>query len=267
MITLSGAAVKGNMKKICVYADQGVDGLGLKQLIKNLKREGDLQQFFLERIDAHTLLTSSWEDSTDLLIIPGGRDLYYHAQLDGKGTDKIRSYVMNGGSYLGICAGAYFACDSIEFEKGGKLEVCGERSLKFFPGTARGPAYGPNRYSYENSQGVEAARVTWNKEECPIYFNGGCLFESGEDRAEVKVLSRYRDLAGQPPAIVEVAMGSGRVIISGVHLEYSVDFLDPSDPYLRPLIPLFAKWEFKRREIFRFILSQLMIDSAHNRRG
>ena len=45
-----------------------------------------------------------------------------------------QEFVENGGSYLGICAGAYFACDYIEFDKNGPLEVVGPRDLKFYPG-------------------------------------------------------------------------------------------------------------------------------------
>ena len=60
--------------------------------------------------------------------------LIYFAALGAIGMSKIKDYVTQGGSYLGICSGAYFACDRIEFDKGGPLEVIGERFLKFHPG-------------------------------------------------------------------------------------------------------------------------------------
>ena len=47
-------------------------------------------------------------------------------------------YVNGGGSYLGLCAGAYYACARVEFEMGSELEVVGERELAFFPGIGRG---------------------------------------------------------------------------------------------------------------------------------
>jgi hypothetical protein len=51
-------------------------------------------------------------------------------------------YVLDGGgAYLGLCAGAYYACASIEFDRGGPLQVAGPRELRLFAGSARGPAY------------------------------------------------------------------------------------------------------------------------------
>jgi hypothetical protein len=50
-------------------------------------------------------------------------------------------YVSAGGAYLGLCAGAYYACSRVEFEPGGPLQVRGDRELGFFPGVAAGAAY------------------------------------------------------------------------------------------------------------------------------
>lgn len=56
-------------------------------------------------------------------IVAGGADLAYCAQLNGAGNAVIRRYVSSGGAYLGLCAGAYYACRRVEFEPGGPLEV------------------------------------------------------------------------------------------------------------------------------------------------
>ncbi len=241
------------MRTVAVYADQGVDGGALKQLVCSLKLELATP---IKRVDAKALVSTSWEKEIDLLIVPGGRDIFYHAALDGKGTEKIRRYVENGGNYLGICAGAYFACESIEFEKGGPIEVCAERSLKFFPGIAKGPAYGPNKYSCENARGVEAASISWGSAQCPVYFNGGCQFEEREHYPWVRTISRYLDLPGQPPAMLEIEMGKGLVFLSGVHIEYAPRYLNRDDPFLSRLIPIFEEVEAKRRHIFRSILEK-----------
>lgn len=50
-------------------------------------------------------------------------------------------FVHSGGSYLGLCAGAYFGCSRVVFEPGTPLEVVGDRELAFFPGIARGAAF------------------------------------------------------------------------------------------------------------------------------
>jgi biotin--protein ligase len=245
------------MRYILVYADQGVDGGGLKQLIQSLKVSVDHNTHIVKRIDANALLSSEWEKESSLLIIPGGRDLFYHALLDGKGTERIRAFVENGGSYLGICAGAYFASSSILFEKGGPLEVTGKRSLQFFPGCAIGPAYGPNKYSYESARGVEAAAISWKGSTSRVYFNGGCFFEPEAMPPEAQVLSRYLDLPQQPPAILQMGIGKGKAILSGVHVEYSPYLLNQEDPHLARVLPLLKEEESARSEIFRSLLDEL----------
>ena len=75
-------------------------------------------------LSAQQVIEGGWEEETDLFIMPGGRDRLYHAALLGAGNLKIRSFVERGGTYLGLCAGAYYGCRSIEFEKGFPLEIC-----------------------------------------------------------------------------------------------------------------------------------------------
>ncbi len=123
------------MQQILVYVDQGVDGMALKQVIKSFSREFDAA---IRRVDAQEIIHGDWEDKAKLLVVPGGRDIFYHRLLDGPGTARIRAFVEGGGNYLGICAGAYFGSSAIEFEKGGAYEVLGPRSLSFFPWHGRG---------------------------------------------------------------------------------------------------------------------------------
>eukprot|EP00899_Mesostigma_viride_P023006 jgi/Mesvir1/3890/Mv19837-RA.2 len=88
---------------------------------------------------------------------PSGTRRPYCLLLNGDGTSRIRRYVESGGAYLGICAGGYFGCGYVEFDKGGPLEVLGPRELRFFPGVARGPVY--TGFRYEDDQGARAIRV------------------------------------------------------------------------------------------------------------
>ncbi len=239
------------MQQILVYVDQGVDGMALKQVIKSLSREfaGKIQ-----RIGAQEIIEGGWEDKTSLLVIPGGRDIFYHRLLDGPGTTRIRAFVEKGGNYLGICAGAYFGCSAIEFEKGGAYEVLGPRSLSFFPGIAQGPAYGKGKYRPDTPSGVEAAYIQWKKEEpFHVYFNGGCRFIGAQGQPRTQVLGKYMDLEGESAAIVQCFHGKGQAILSGVHLEYSTHFL-PTKPYLEKVHPLLKQGEENRRKILREIL-------------
>lgn len=247
------------MSQIIIYVDEGVGGVALKHTVKSLQQEVDLNHHTLVRMDAKALKKESWEKDTALLVVPGGRDVYYHSALHPEGTWKIRNFVANGGSYLGLCAGAYFACDFIEFEKGGHLEVCAKRNLEFFPGKAIGPAYGMNKYCYETEKGAEAALISFKDEECFTYFNGGCFFEGAEKFSHVDVWATYEHLVNKPAAIVYCPFEKGRAILSGVHIEYSSKFLIPNNPQIEKIYPTLKETEEKRRALFREMLKSLSV--------
>ena len=80
------------------------------------------------------IIAGRWIESAALLVIGGGYDLGFLRALGPDGAALVKSYVETGGSYLGLCAGAYFASAQVTFDKGGDLEVCGPRPLGFFPG-------------------------------------------------------------------------------------------------------------------------------------
>lgn len=247
------------MLKILIYVDEGVDGTSLKHLKYSLKNAIDTQQCSVSRIDAKGLIETDWEEDTALLIFPGGRDVFYHASLDGSGTDRIAHWVKNAGNYLGICAGAYFASAEIEFEKGGFLETCGKRSLQFFPGTAVGSAYGRDKYSYENTKGVEAAFISSDLGNCRVYFNGGCFFDLKEPSPHITTLGKYLDLETHPTAVVKIQHGQGKAILSGVHIEYIPELLNKDDSHLVSVIPALEETNTLREELFRSYLAEFEI--------
>src|SRR3972149_10151700 len=182
------------MDKIVIYVDEGVAGNTLRHLVKSVLKEVGDDRYLLKRMDAHAIKSQDWEEETALFVIPGGRDLIFHEKLGPEGAARIRSYVENGGNYLGICAGAYFGAAEIEFERGGLLEVCGKRHLAFYPGMAKGSVYGVNKYRADSQHGAEAALINWkNATHTYSYFNGGCSFVNPSQHPSVKVLGLYSE--------------------------------------------------------------------------
>jgi glutamine amidotransferase-like uncharacterized protein len=171
-----------------------------------------------ERISASSIIEGGLKE-VSLFIMPGGRDRPYHAALKGAGNAQIRSFVENGGTYLGICAGAYYGCKKVEFDRDFPLEVCEERELAFFSGTAIGPAFGKGTFEYGSEKGARMAKIGTAGGTLEVYYNGGCFFEG--DFTHVEILARYLDLPNHPPAIIECSIGKGKAILSGVHLELS----------------------------------------------
>lgn len=209
--------------QILVFSGQGVSSYYLKHVVKWLKEALPLGHCWeIRRVDGDFLITDLfWEKVSKLLIIPGGADIPYHRVLHGIGTSRIYQFVHGGGNFLGICAGAYFGCQSFEFTELSGSHWIGTRDLGFFPGRAIGPAYG-NDFSYTTPIGVRAARMffTESQQEGWALFNGGCFFERADSYPSVTVEARYQDIKGQPASIVSRRIGKGLAVLSGVHLEY-----------------------------------------------
>ena len=116
-------------------------------------------------------------DVPKLIIFPGGADKPYHSKLKGTGCANIRSYVENGGNYLGLCAGGYFGTNQIFFKFGSTLWSA-QRELSFHDDLkCSGPILAA--YDAENNKGLEAAliRVPMLKgQEFNVYYHGGGHF-------------------------------------------------------------------------------------------
>ncbi|MBS0629408.1 MAG: hypothetical protein JSS30_04185 [Verrucomicrobia bacterium] len=228
------------MKKILIYRDEGTDQFCIHSLLSALKMEKIDHE--IQLVDSSHLRSRNWQTSTSLVIIPGGRDIPYHQALQGLGNQNLKEFVQSGGKYFGICAGAYYGSGTIEFERGGPLEVLATRELKFFPGIARGPAYGPGKFSYQNEQGAQIARLISRGKPTAAYFNGGCSFVDAENFEGITVLARYADIEGEPAGIIHCAVGAGEAILCGVHPEHTV----------------YPDIETERRALFQSLLHQLL---------
>lgn len=182
------------------------------------------------------IINEPWSASCALLVFPGGADLGYCRQLNGKGNERISQYVKRGGAYLGFCAGAYYGSAKCEFEVGDKkMEVVGKRELAFFPGIARGLAF--KGFVYNSEAGARAAELIVNKAKFSTstsladfrsYYNGGGLFVDGDKYGEkgVEVLATYGEdvavdcgEAGIKAAVVYCKVGDGCAVLSGAHPE------------------------------------------------
>lgn len=237
--------------EILIYRDEGAHPECIRALVRAFRTEKIALP--ISFVDRSALQQPYWKKKAALLIIPGGRDIPYHEALKGQANRQIRSYVEGGGNYLGICAGAYYGCAQVEFEKGQALEVVGSRELAFFPGTACGPAYGLNQFRYETEAGARIAKLQTPSQQFSAYYNGGCSFEKAEEMPQVAVLARFQDIAEKPAAIVACTVGKGCAILSGVHPEYSAESVTCG------LKDTLKGIEEQRRALFRELLGRFQI--------
>ena len=228
-------------------------------------------------VDAPTLAREPWQQTTSLLVIPGGRDVPYVSHLSPDATTKIRAWVENGGKYLGICAGAYFACDRVEFELGrAGYEVTGDRPLKFLPGVGKGSVVEGFEYGMEEvGKAVEielnVAELGWTQDSSSharVYVNGGPYFHLNEgspfsttSQHSTKILARYSDPslpAQSQPAIVECQVSKGLAILTGPHIEYQLALLSShsSDPNVARLLPSLQQSAPTQQKLIRSLLQR-----------
>lgn len=244
--------------KVFVYRGEGVNLFSYREMLGSLI-DALGKHYSVDMIDSARLRGGQWTAEAALLAIPGGRDIPYDAVLRGEANSHIRRFVEEGGSFLGLCAGAYFGAREVSFGRGTPLEVVGTRELAFYPGTAVGPLYAPSAFAYDSEAGSRAAAVAFADRYLCAYYNGGCTFEAPERYPDsVTIMGQYTDAGPQQiPAAIACQVGRGVAMLSGVHVEYRLRSLDrarlPEGVYDQ-----LAATEATRQELFREIARYLV---------
>jgi glutamine amidotransferase-like uncharacterized protein len=203
---------------VCVYDDYGSSQFSTDELVMCMKTTFSNDE--VKRVKATQIKDGILNDAK-FLCIGGGFDKGYMVALGQDGCSAIQKFIKSGGYYIGICAGAYFAADSIEFDLNGPLEVKGERFLKLFRGKCIGPM---NNFEYNNENGAVAVEldIPSYPDGYFAYLNGGGYFEGHEENYEI--VAKYK--SNSKPSIIKGKFGSGDVLLSGVHIEFNPNHLD-----------------------------------------
>eukprot|EP01022_Parablepharisma_sp_SALTPOND_P016514 TRINITY_DN243_c0_g2_i1.p1 TRINITY_DN243_c0_g2~~TRINITY_DN243_c0_g2_i1.p1 ORF type:complete len:682 (+),score=66.22 TRINITY_DN243_c0_g2_i1:119-2047(+) len=243
-------------KRIAIYSDEGVDDFSFISIFKYFQKIKP--NFPLSTISAKDLLQRGID--ADLFVMPGGADLPYLKLLKEKGNEIIKSFVQQGGSYLGICAGGYYASSSIVFAPGSPLEVKGERELKFFPGRCIGPINSNFIYGTHKTAIMPKINFVGKDKTFHAYTNGGGYFESNEEAAKCcKIVATAEIDKRKLDIMLECKYGKGKVLLSGVHFEYDWDMLSGVKEEVGGLKEI--KEEFKKQdEKLKEIMSELIFN-------
>ncbi|VDM30881.1 unnamed protein product [Hydatigera taeniaeformis] len=245
-----------------IYNDLGTTAQSVDQLRNCIKRNIPGADTLL--LDATESVEKLSCKILDLFCVGGGFARGVISKLGSVGLAHLRSFVLSGGSYLGICSGAYLASSLTKFDVGGPLEAIDAGSLDFFPGTAEGPLFNP--FSYTSKSGACApvldACSTLSSDlptSLSVYFNGGCHFLNHFDE-HTSVLYSYRELG--TPAILKRKCGRGTVLLAGPHFEFDPTSLDSSDLHIQRILPLLLEHEASRLKLCKTILSDFVKPSA-----
>ena len=151
----------------------------------------------------------------DVLVMPGGWAYSYWLRLGPEGNKAIKAFVKKGGGYLGICAGGFYAAKAIIWEAG-----IYHYSLKIVNAVAEGPKKGypwPTRAYIPIRVSDKLTRYGLNRTYTALYYGGPEFVYI--DNQSVVILATYVD--DGRAAIIAAQYGSGRVVLTGVHLEVS----------------------------------------------
>src|SRR5581483_1851230 len=90
--------------RVAVYDDAG-KGASFPVLLQVLAADPGLQ---VRRLKAEEIRAGGLS-GCDVLLQPGGTGGTQGKTLGSEGRERVRTFVSNGGGYVGICAGAYLA--------------------------------------------------------------------------------------------------------------------------------------------------------------
>ena len=158
-------------------------------------------------------------------VVPGTNDNIeaMRAAFNRSVRPALRTYLRNGGRYWGRCGGAclagrhYWATDTQYVTALGII-----------------PA---NTETYSDNADAHLEKVRWNGQPRWMYYEGGPYFMLTSHQG-VKILATYSDGS---IAALSYRYGAGKVIVSGVHPEATLDWLDEDgiDPSgWQPTFPL-----------------------------
>lgn len=150
--------------------------------------------------------------------VPGGWAWPYVRDMPPSTKQALRAFVRDGGCYIGVCAGSYFAADVIRWQ--GRLV---EYDLDLFLGVAVGPIDAIQPWKSWRLTPLELdgdSPVPAREERHEALYWGGPAYHP-HPRQPVATLARYA-VTGEAAAIT-FAYGKGQVLLMGCHLELGWD--------------------------------------------
>ncbi len=261
-------------KKILIYRDYGqfIEApIFLKTYLESFL---DPKNFQIEYTDATSIihLDQLTEDSVVALCMPGAHSRGYACKLNGLGNHKIKEFIKRGGMYFGFCGGAYYACETTQFQ-GKDFSITKKNELNLCSGSAIGsiPELTDGNYFDETLFSSNAVKLDfYNHHTSFYYYSGGCYFDIKNDSA-VNIVALYSEI--QKPAVIRFPYQNGNVFLSGVHPEYTIDALkelhsNKTGSDLKRLHAILAKMEnFSNDDIFAMIMEKILCQNSFSQSG
>jgi len=193
--------VSGIKKGICVYA-----GTGAKRAC-DVEAALDTLGVAYREMDEHAVKNAGLE-ACSALVMPGGYTNKMVEALGSDGLERIRKFVFAGGGYIGICAGAYMATESVEVpERPAGLAIVAVTNHRKAGRGIKNITIADSNHPV--SEGCPKKMRIW-------YENGSTI----EPEASTETIALYE---GGGAAIVSSTYGRGTVVIFSPHPEGSIE--------------------------------------------
>src|SRR3989338_7901419 len=178
-----------------------------------------------EEISAWNLNHESLIGKYNAIFMPGGWAYNYKKSIHNSGDQSIRDLISSGGAYIGMSAGAYYACDNVRWE-GQDYPYY----LNLFHGDCIGPieeiAPWPNYLMTTMSINQNHEANIYEPSTEDILYYGEPYFVPYQAQ-EMQTLASWNapsnPLANNQPGIISFNYGQGRVLLVGPHPEIEED--------------------------------------------
>ncbi len=207
--------------KVAVYAGRGPGGNGAVEFLRIVNDSPEME---LHLVDAKGVQSGELE-GMDLLVMPGGSSHWEYRSLGSNGVERLRSYLLGGGRYLGVCAGCALVMDEKTRARLIPWKWSGAVSRTLFPTiqvNAKGAA----------ALGLKAGPRTVRYHGGPFMWPSTNVFAGVKTEswatfdAEASMKGRLKVKMYGAAAIVGGTYGKGKIVVSTVHPEYSKDTMD-----------------------------------------
>ena len=172
------------------------------------------------RVTAHDINTIVLKDFYKAIYFPGGDADYYNAAINSRGILHIQDLVSDNGAYIGICAGAEFACDKLIWQG---IEI--DYPLNLFQGEAIGPidelAVWPDYTMTTLSMNLDDEINQFEPEKEDMLYWGGTIFNAYTSTS-IDTIATFDGFYNKP-AIIKFTYGNGRVLLISPHPEIEED--------------------------------------------
>ncbi len=231
-----------SVRDVAIYDDRSwSDGGAWYYSIYGIREVLENKGYTWESIDANDVNNNDLGQYYKLIIFPGGWAGGYNEYINGSGYQNIRNFIDQGGAYLGMCAGSFFACDKVFWREGSDEELTPQNTYDYplnlwngiGDGVIRDFVYWAEDTYYADHPGTRMTDLKIDTNLMPesdaqmsvLYFGGPVFRPVAGKWGSTEVIARYEMdgySADECAAMILFPYGSGRVFLSAVHPEVSL---------------------------------------------